>query len=207
MAETLANPFAEDVARLQEAIERAQHVTLEIGTGLYPLPSLPGNKYDEHNLYIGWNIAPYSHRALMREYVNEHRFAVYTPLIDSKTVLEMIPAESIDTAVMANVFGEPYIDHRFRNTSKTGDKLDTLDIARDLLIPHGEIVIIETITPELAIPFRTRNHATKTLEAAGFTEVSFLPEESQGFKAEMRRFNHFNEVSHGQSFMVTAHKY
>ncbi len=208
MAETLANPFAEDVARLQEAIEHARHVTLEIGTGLLPLPDLEGKRrIGEEGLYIGWNVEPYAHEDLIDHVINKNRFAVYTGLDERESITELIPPGSVNEVVIANVLGEVHYYPEHTGKQVLLDKLTTLALSSKLLEKGGQLTVIETVSPRCAEQLKDKSTAAETLKPLGFEHVTFLPKTDPEFTPTLHQYR----TRQGQhpvsgSFILTARK-
>ena len=144
---------------LRRAIERAHSVTLEVGTGAHSLERAPdGTPFDDENLYIGLNIDSRQHLVLADDLERRGSgFAVLNRRDELRPIDVFIPPNSVDTVVMANVFGEPdskntmhnFKDRQgvYRGHTDTNAKIQTLSEVLQALKPNGHLVVVETYTP------------------------------------------------------------
>ncbi len=208
MTETLEDPFAAEVTRFQEAIEAAEEVTLEVGTGLgRPMLMTDSvNNFDEDNVYVAWNIDPRSHRHMNEKHIGPSRYAVYTALHDRDLIHELIPEEKVSRVLVANVFGEPETSASIQpRVSKFDSKIETLLHARELMRPGAELTIIETISPSYAGDFYDPDKARELLEGLGFKGIAYHKRHDKDFKAEYIKAGQADYLE-SDSFAITARK-
>lgn len=171
----------QQVNKLHKAVQVADRVTVEFGTGNLPLfASQNVTIFDQDNLYIGVNIDPKQHKRLADRIDNLHGFAILNEDIDTLP----LPDGTIDTIFMGNVFGEPdskyimadfrYPDGYYRGNSNMESKVKTLHEAGRLLKPDGHLVILENTTPyrmSKGVMQRPSSDMTTILKNGGYKVV------------------------------------
>lgn len=208
------------VAKLQGAVEQADHVTVEFGTGGSPVfQTVMGRRiFDEADLYIGVNIDSRQHKLLSSKLGKRPGFAVLSELQEGALLPVPLADESVDTAFMGNVLGEPdnhNIMHDFKDAdgvyhgnSSIEAKMVTVAEARRLLKPDGKLVILETNTPYNGFKSEGPPYAkvVTLLEASGFITVEALDMQDPTWEEAVAPYSLPLLWWSRRSYMVTARK-
>lgn len=206
------------VARLETAIAYASTVTVEFGTGSYPLFAEASSEFSALDLYIGVNIDSKQHLRLSEKVAGINGFAIYSELVNGKINQLPVPDESVDVVFMGNVFGEPdsqYIMHsykhpdgKYRGNSDIPAKLETLHEAKRILRPSGNLVILEHMTPYVGKGFSERNPYCQLVD--DITALGWSVECAAGPRDEIwplvsRQFNPTSEWSRHSYYVIAKH--
>ncbi len=230
MTEVMTDPWQAEINQFQDAILGAQHVTFEIGTGLNPLPrNLGPHHFDEGNVYVGWNIDSRQHRYYTERLMGNGCLAVHVPIEESERLLDIVPSNSVDEAVAINVLGErPGLEHylgtkinpstgqlpKYLGATPLTQKFESLRLARELIKPGGQIVLIETYTPwngsqhssRLLAGDDSRLGPERLLEEAGFVNIVTTGDETPiRFRTALMKYS----VAYGMSsfsYLVVGEK-
>jgi len=203
---------------IDEAIRSAHSVTVEFGTGLYPLfLNQTQKKYDEENLYIGVNIDELQHDFLKDKVSKLGGLALLSSEGRNGERKTRLPEGCADLVFMGNVFGEPdskYImydfhneDGQYKGNSSLESKVATLSEVSRILKPSGELVILETYTP-----YRGSNrekgpaysNMSRLLQDEGFSIVDAVDSKEQRWDGMVSQFSDSDELPGLNSYMVVA---
>lgn len=206
-------------SRLAEAMQIADTVTVEFGTGDLPLfNAQEAVNYDSGNLYIGVNVDSKQHDYLASRVDKVQGIAVLANFEDRVIEKLPIPDASVDLVFMANVLGEPeseYIMHDFKNaegkymgSSTVESKVQTLHESARILKDAGHLVILENNTPYMTWSSRKEPYAdaVKLLTAAGLEIVDAIDQSDEDWGNITSQYASPNQWWSDLSYLIVAKK-
>lgn len=203
--------------RLFEAMQIADTVTVEFGTGDLPLFNAQETvSYDSGNLYIGVNVDSKQHDYLASRADKVQGIAVLASFEDKAIEKLPIPDASVDVIFMANVLGEPeseYIMHDFKHddgkykgSSSIESKVQTLHESARILKGTGYLVVLENNTPYM--DWRNREepylNTVELLKVAGFEIIDAIDQRDESWNEVVGQYAKPNEWWSNHSYLVVA---
>lgn len=205
-------------SKLHEAINSADYVTVEFGTGDMPLFDIQDTlTFDARNLYIGVNIDPKQHKFLAEKVKDIEGYALLSDKNEEGRIDKLtIPDNSVDTIFMANVFGEPDSQHimqpfkdsdgLYKGNTNLTSKIETLHEARRILKEGGKIAILENNTPYNAGFSGNYNSMTSLLEDAELQVIEAVNQKDGDWAELVSQFAKPAEWWSYSSYIVIAQK-
>lgn len=203
--------------RLLEAMQIANTVTVEFGTGDLPLFSAQeAVSYNFDNLYIGVNVDSKQHDYLVNRVEKIQGIAILASF-ENKVIEKLpIPDASVDVVFMANVLGEPeseYIMHDFKHgdgkykgSSSIESKVQTLHESARILKDTGYLVVLENNTPYT--DWRNReepySNTVDLLKVAGLEIVDAIDQRDESWNEVVGQYAKPNEWWSYNSYLVVA---
>jgi ubiquinone/menaquinone biosynthesis C-methylase UbiE len=203
--------------RLFEAMQNANTITVEFGTGDLPLFNAQDTvRYDSDNLYIGINVDSKQHDYLASRVENIQGIAVLASF--EGKVIEKLPVAdaSVDVVFMANVLGEPeseYIMHdfkhgdgKYRGSSSIESKVRTLHESARILKDTGYLVVLENNTPYM--DWRSReepySNTVELLKVAGLEIIDAIDQRDESWNEVVGQYAKPTEGWSDYSYLVVA---
>lgn len=203
--------------RLLEAMQNANIITVEFGTGDLPLFNAQNTvTYDSDNLYIGVNVDSKQHEYLASRVENIQGIAVLASFEDKVIEKLPVPDASVDLVFMANVLGEPeseYIMHdfkhgdgKYRGSSSIESKVQTLHESARILKDAGHLVVLENNTPYM--DWRNRkepySNTVELLKTAGLEIIEAIDQRDESWKEIVSQYATPTDWWSDHSYLVVA---